>query len=152
MVETAIEHNILECLPHQAPFRFVDEITELDDEHIVGSYQYREDETFYKGHFPGNPVTPGVILTETMAQIGLVALGIHLYRATPETMKKLKVFFTSSDVNFYRMVLPGDKVIVTSRKIFFRLRKLKCEVRMETPSGELISSGILSGMFVKLDE
>lgn len=152
MIDTSTEQNILDCIPHKSPFRFIDEILEVDEEHITGTYRYRTDESFYEGHFPGEPVTPGVILTETMAQIGLVAFGIYLYGANPETMKTLKVFFTSSDVNFYRMVFPGEKVIVKSTKDFFRLRKLKCQVRLETESGELISSGVLSGMFVKTDE
>lgn len=151
MITEAIEQNILESLPYRAPFRFVDEITALDEEHICGTYRYKTDEFFYAGHFPGNPVTPGVVLTETMAQIGLVAFGIYLYGATPEIMKTLRVFFTGSEVNFYRMVRPGEKVVVTSRKVFFRLRKLKCEVTMETESGELICKGVLSGMFIKTD-
>lgn len=152
MIDSALVQNILSCIPHKTPFRFIDDILEVDENHIVGTYRFKQDESFYSGHFPGEPVTPGVILTETMAQIGLVAFGIYLYGATPEIMKSLKVFFTSSDVNFYRMVLPGDKVIVKSTKDFFRLRKLKCQVILETETGELIAKGTLSGMFVKTDE
>ncbi|MCX7744140.1 MAG: hydroxymyristoyl-ACP dehydratase [Flavobacteriales bacterium] len=148
MIAASVEQNILECIPHQPPFRFVDDIISIDEEHVSGSYRFKQDEVFYKGHFPGNPITPGVILTECMAQIGLVAMGVYLYGATPEIMKHLKVFFTGSDVNYYRMVLPGERVIVHSTKLFFRLKRLKCEVKMETESGELICSGILSGMFI----
>ncbi|MDQ3230519.1 MAG: hypothetical protein M3Q07_01770, partial [Pseudobdellovibrionaceae bacterium] len=63
--------RILALVPQQKPFRFVDRIIEVDEQRIVGQYQFREDEWFYRGHFPGNPVTPGVILVECMAQIGL---------------------------------------------------------------------------------
>ena len=70
--------EVLAALPQQAPFRFLDEIVELDDEHIVARYTFRDDEDFYRGHFPGNPLTPGVILVETMAQAGVVALGLYL--------------------------------------------------------------------------
>ena len=70
--------EILARVPQQEPFRFIDEITELDDEHIVARYRFREDADFYRGHFPGNPITPGVILVETMAQAGVVALGLYL--------------------------------------------------------------------------
>ena len=58
--------EVLAALPQQEPFRFVDEILEIDEEHIVGSYRFRPEADFYRGHFPGNPVTPGVILIESM--------------------------------------------------------------------------------------
>ena len=70
--------QILEVIPQQAPFRFIDEITEIDRDHIVGSYMFRKDEFFYEGHFPGHPITPGVILVESMAQVAVVAFGIYL--------------------------------------------------------------------------
>lgn len=151
MVEVEVEQNILDCMPYAEGFRFIDEITSISEEHIEGNYTFKKNEFFYHGHFPNNPVTPGVILTECMAQIGLVAMGIHLYQATPEIMKHLKVFFTSSDVSFYRIVLPNEKVIVKSKKCFFRLKSLKCEVVMETTSGELIAKGTLVGMFAKTE-
>ena len=66
-------HGILDSIPQQEPFRFIDEILELSEDHILAAYRFREDADFYRGHFPGNPVTPGVILIETMAQSGVVA-------------------------------------------------------------------------------
>lgn len=150
MIATSIEQNILDCMPYRAPFRFIDEILEVSDDHIVGCYTFRENEFFYEGHFPGNPVTPGVILTECMAQIGLVALGIHLTNATPEQMKEVKTLFSSNESNYYRMVLPNEKVIVRSTKIFFRLKNIKCEVTMETESGELICRGVMAGIIAKI--
>jgi 3-hydroxyacyl-[acyl-carrier-protein] dehydratase len=54
--------QLLDLLPQQRPFRFVDEIVEVDEQRIVGRYTFREDEWFYAGHFPGRPITPGVIL------------------------------------------------------------------------------------------
>jgi 3-hydroxyacyl-[acyl-carrier-protein] dehydratase len=142
--------EILACIPHQVPFRFIDEILEISPDHIVGAYRYKADESFYPGHFPGMPVTPGVILTETMAQIGLVAFGIFLENMRPDQMDQVKVFFTKSDVQFHKMVLPETRVIVKAEKDFFRLRKLQCRVRMETETGEKIASGILAGMFAKI--
>ena len=58
--------QILELLPQQHPFRFVDEILEVDEQRISGRYTFRHDEFFYSGHFPGRPITPGVILLESM--------------------------------------------------------------------------------------
>ncbi len=147
MIATSVEQNILECMPYEAPFRFIDEILDISDDHIIGTYTFKPDEFFYRGHFPGNPVTPGVILTECMAQIGLVALGIHLYQATPELMKSLKVFFTNNQINYYRAVLPNEKVTVRSTKIYFRLKSLKCEVMMENESGDMVAKGVMAGMF-----
>ena len=71
--------EVLARVPQQEPFRFIEAIHELDREHIVASYRFPQDADFYRGHFPGNPITPGVILIETMAQAGVVALGIYLY-------------------------------------------------------------------------
>jgi 3-hydroxyacyl-[acyl-carrier-protein] dehydratase len=77
--------EVLEILPQQDPFRFIDDILELDDDHIVGTYRFDPNADFYRGHFPGNPVTPGVILIEAMAQVGIVALGIFLLAKESES-------------------------------------------------------------------
>src|SRR5437016_5573312 len=66
---------VLDAMPHRPPFRFIDEILELDEDHIVAAYRYSADADFYRGHFPGNPITPGVLLLEAMAQAGVVAHG-----------------------------------------------------------------------------
>ena len=75
--DSIIKQAVLETVPQQAPFRFIDSILELEPDRIVSSYTFRENEYFYSGHFKDNPVTPGVILIETMAQTGVVALGIY---------------------------------------------------------------------------
>ena len=71
-------NEILEYLPYKSSFRFVDEIVSIDENNVTGNYTLRKDAFFYEDHFPGRPVTPGVIVTEIMAQIGLVVLGIYL--------------------------------------------------------------------------
>ena len=70
--------EILELVPQQDPFRFINKILSVNENEIVGQYTFKQDESFYAGHFPGNPVTPGVILLETMAQTGVVAFGLYL--------------------------------------------------------------------------
>lgn len=139
---------ILEHLPYKEPFRFVDEVWELDENGVVGCYTYPEDSWFYRGHFPDNPITPGVILVETMAQIGLVVLGMYLQFANSECEDVPQFVFTSSSVDYLKMVRPNEQVIVRSEKIYFRLGKLKCKVVMETPEGEAICKGTLSGMII----
>jgi 3-hydroxyacyl-[acyl-carrier-protein] dehydratase len=139
-------NDIVQHLPYQKPFLFVDEITEANENEICGNYTFREDEYFYKGHFPDYPVTPGVILIETMAQIGLVAFGFYLLKN--KFLQSPKFAFTSSNVEFFLPVLPGQKIIVHSKKIYFRLNKLKCFVEMRDSEKNLISKGELSGMIV----
>jgi len=73
--------ELLARIPQQPPFRFIDEIVSVDAERIEARYRWRPEAEFYKGHFPGNPVTPGVLLIESMAQAGLVALGLYLLLA-----------------------------------------------------------------------
>ena len=71
-------NNILTHLPYKSSFLFIDNISSLDMDGVTGEYTLRKDAFFYEDHFVNNPVTPGVIITEIMAQIGLVVLGIHL--------------------------------------------------------------------------
>lgn len=73
-------NDILEHLPYKSSFRFVDNILQLDEDGVTGEYTLREDAFFYEDHFIDNPITPGVIITEIMAQIGLVVLGIYLLK------------------------------------------------------------------------
>lgn len=142
--------EVLAALPHAAPFRFVDEILELDDEHIVAAYRFREDADFYRGHFPGHPITPGVLLLEAMAQAGVAALAIHLMakECTAEEMGRLVTVFTDASVEFSGLVRPGDRVLIHGRKVFFRRRKLRAATEMRREDGTLVCSGTLSGMGV----
>ena len=141
--------EVLARLPQQEPFRFVDEIHEIDDEHVVASYTWRADSDFYRGHFPGNPVTPGVLLVESMAQAAVVALGLYLLdKESPEEARKLVTLFTDVNVEFSGVVRPGQRVLIHGRKLFFRRRKLRSEVEMHLEGGTLVCSGTLSGMGV----
>src|SRR5579871_5441933 len=79
-----MNNHILNHLPYKSSFRFVDHISELSEDGVVGDFTLKEDAFFYEDHFEGNPVTPGVIITEIMAQIGLVVLGIFLIVHSPE--------------------------------------------------------------------
>lgn len=140
--------QLLATLPYSAPFLFVDEILEVDENRIKGKYLYREDEYFYQGHFKDRPVTPGVILTETMAQIGLVALGIYLSKQSGNPSPP-PFAFTSAEVNFLKMVLPGEEVTVEAEKVFFRMGKIKVNAAMFNKMGEKVCEGVLSGMVLK---
>ncbi|MBK8633255.1 MAG: 3-hydroxyacyl-ACP dehydratase FabZ family protein [Saprospiraceae bacterium] len=140
---------ILDHLPYSGPFLFVDDILKADDTGVIGEYTFPEDSYFYQGHFANYAITPGVILIETMAQIGLVCLGIHLMKSAEGEMDAPRFAMTSSEVSFYLPVYPGEKVTVYSEKVYFRFGKLKCKVEMLNEGNEVICDGILSGMIVK---
>ncbi len=139
--------NILEKLPYSKPFLFVDQLLSISENGVVGTYQFKEDEYFYEGHFKENPVTPGVILIECMAQIGLVCLGIFI-SSEKETKDKPQIALVNSQVDFLLPVYPGDTVKVISKKVYFRFGKLKCKVKMLNDSDELVCKGIISGMAI----
>ncbi len=142
--------DILNRLPYTDPFLFVDELTHVSETGIVGTYTFPPDSFFYKGHFKNHPVTPGVILTEVMAQIGVVCLGIFLSKDHFENSKDTGIALTSNAVDFLAPVFPGEKVVVSSEKIYFRFGKLKCKVEMKNAAGVVVCRGTISGMFKKL--
>ena len=138
--------EIISKLPYSKPFLFVDEIISINENGVEGNYTFDENLDFYKGHFKGNPVTPGVILTEVMAQIGVVCLGIFLLNNGVN--KKYLIALTSSEIEYLKPVYPNEKVSVISEKIYFRFGKLKCQVKMLNAKNEEVCSGIISGMIV----
>jgi 3-hydroxyacyl-[acyl-carrier-protein] dehydratase len=151
--DASVRQEVLELVPQQAPFRFIDEIVSLDVEQIVGAYRFREDEFFYSGHFPGCPITPGVILIEAMAQVGVVAFGIYLL-ACQKNMRPgqmnlpLSLFSLADNVEFKGIVAPGERVIIKGEKVYFRKNTIKANVSMERENGEVVCVGKLAGMGV----
>ena len=138
--------EIISLLPYEIPFLFVDGIDDISENGITGHYTFKKGETFYKGHFKNNPITPGVILTECMAQIGLVCLGIYLLKDELSASSKPKIALTFCQMDFYLPVLPTEKVTVASEKEVYRFNKLRCKVKMHNEKGELVCRGIISGM------
>lgn len=141
--------NVIQLMPQKDPFLFLDEITELSDQHIVAVREFRADEFYYKGHFPGNPVTPGVILTEAMAQAALVALGIFLL-SKERPLDRMQTLFSDCAVEFLEVVRPGDVVTIRGQREFWRRNKLKSSVTLSLPNGKIAAMGTVSGIGVFL--
>ena len=100
--------QIQEMLPHRYPFLLVDRILELEPgKRVVGLKNVTINEAFFQGHFPGQPIMPGVLVIEAMAQVG----GILLMRTLNVSAEKKLLYFTGIDrARFRRPVLPGDQV------------------------------------------
>ena len=140
------KETIIQLLPYQAPFLFVEELTYISENRSEGYYTFKNDEYFYQGHFKDKPITPGVILTEVMAQIGVVCLGIYLLKNNFSEIKKPQIALTSNQVDFFLPVKPKERVKVVSEKIYFRFNKLKCKVQLFNSKNELVCKGMISGM------
>ena len=105
MTVAAIE----QILPHRDPFLLLDEVVDLQPgERVVARKRVRDDEWYLRGHFPGRPIMPGVLIVEAMAQTGAVAV-----LADEANRGKLALFAGIDDVRFKRIVEPGDELELT---------------------------------------
>ena len=138
--------EIIQLLPYRTPFLFVEELTSISEQGIEGFYTFKEDEYFYQGHFRNNPITPGVILTEVMAQIGVVCLGLYLLRDKISETEEPQIALTSNHIDFFLPVFPKERVMVVSEKVYFRFNKLKCNVQLFNEKHKLVCRGTISGM------
>ncbi|PZF74605.1 bifunctional UDP-3-O-[3-hydroxymyristoyl] N-acetylglucosamine deacetylase/3-hydroxyacyl-ACP dehydratase [Taibaiella soli] len=128
---TAIE----KALPHKYPFLLVDKIIELSDKHVVGIKNVTFNEHFFQGHFPGNPVMPGVLQIEAMAQVGGI-LGLNNY-TDPENYDTY--FLKIDKVKFKQKVVPGDTLIL-KLELLSPIRRGICEMRGTAYVGNKIAT------------
>ncbi len=102
------QDEVLKWLPHRDPFLLIDRATDFHDKQsLIGHYELSEDASWFQGHFPGNPVMPGVLLIESMAQTGAL-LAAKSWRIYPEN--STIVFSTVSKAKFRFLVKPGDSL------------------------------------------
>ena len=131
--------GIEEILPHREPFLLIDEVLELvPGERVVARKRVREDEWYLRGHFPGRPVMPGVLIVEAMAQTGAVAV-----LAEEENRGRIALFAGIDDTRFKRIVAPGDELELecTLEQVRGPVGKGKARA---TVDGELAARGTLT--------
>ncbi len=129
--------EIIKTLPYGEGFQFVDEIEYVDENMIIGYYTHTSDSFFYHSHFEDNPLVPGVILIETMGQIGMVC---HLIYLVDEFSNTTLPVLSNVEAEFFCKVNYNEKLKVIGKKIYFRKKILKSYVEMRTLENELIAT------------
>ena len=105
--------EIYQLIPHRPPFLFIDEIVAVSEEEAVATRLVRAEEPQFEGHYPGNPIMPGVLLCEAVFQTGAVYLVRKLKASESATEGLTPILSRISDARFKHMVKPGDKITIT---------------------------------------
>jgi 3-hydroxyacyl-[acyl-carrier-protein] dehydratase len=100
--------DILETIPHRPPFLFVDRVLSCDENAIVAEKDWRGDEEFYKGHYPANPITPGVLLCESVFQTAAILMVEKMRKTGGSSAASAPVLARIEGARFRRMVKPGQ--------------------------------------------
>jgi 3-hydroxyacyl-[acyl-carrier-protein] dehydratase len=132
-----ISDKIIQALPYGNNFRFVDSIERVDEDTIIGNYTYKEDLPFYHSHFQGNPIVPGVIIIETMGQIGMVC---HLIYLSNDYSLSTLPLLSNLEAEFFCNANYNEPIKVIGRKIYFRRNILKSSIEMRKQDDTLIAT------------
>ena len=139
--------GIQKILPHRHPFLMVDAILEMERlKRIVGVKNVSITEDYFKGHFPGKPIMPGVLIIEAMAQTG----GLLLLQVVPDREKKLLYFVAVDDARFRRPVVPGEQLRLEVTVISWRGNFCKFQGQASV-NGELAAEATLMCKMVDRD-
>lgn len=137
-------HGIMKHLPHRYPFLLVDRILELDENRVVGLKNVTINEPFFQGHFPVEPVMPGVLVLESMGQVA----GMMIASRPGIEEDQLLILTTLEDVKFRRPVRPGDQLVTEAEMLRLRGRmgKVKAIARVD---GELVAEGVFGFLVIR---
>jgi UDP-3-O-[3-hydroxymyristoyl] N-acetylglucosamine deacetylase/3-hydroxyacyl-[acyl-carrier-protein] dehydratase len=137
---------IMDMLPHRPPFLMIDKVFELSPNHVIGSKNVTMNEDYFKGHFPGAPVMPGVLIVEAMAQTG----GILVLNTVPDPENYLTFFMKIDKVKFKQKVVPGDTLIF-SCSLITPIRRGICHMQGFTyANGKLCAEAELMAQITKV--
>ncbi len=141
--------EILSLLPHRYPFLLVDRVEEIDPEraYIRAIKNVTHNEPFFEGHFPGNPIMPGVLMVEAMAQTG----GLYIKAVMEDTRDKLFVFAGIDKARFRRPVLPGDTLVIEAEGFKRRGHIIKSFARVSVEGKVAAEAEITAAMLEEED-
>ncbi len=129
-------------IPHRYPFLLVDKVIEIEEgKKAVGIKNVTANEPFFQGHFPGNPIMPGVLIVEAMAQVGAVAI-----LSRDEFKDKLALFTGIDKIRFREQVVPGDQLLLEAEMIAVKRGIGKAKVRATVDGKEAAAGELMFGL------
>ena len=139
-------NDIKKILIHRFPFLLVDKILHIDETKIIGTKNITYNESFFQGHFPNNPIMPGVLIIEAMGQVG----GILVLKSIKNDLKNSVLYFVGlENFKFRRKVIPGD-VLIMKMEFIVPIKRGLAKMKGEVYVGEeLVCEGVLTAIVGK---